>query len=61
MQIDDASLRQIPVFKAGVNSIHHQQDPSLGLDHSLDELPQPHFYLTLADVASYQLVAKDLL
>lgn len=61
MQVYEVSLRQVPIFEAGVNSIHHQQDPSLGLDHSLDELPQPHFYLTLAYVACYQLVAKDLL
>ena len=55
------SGRQVPILQSSVHAVHHQQDPPLGLDHSLHELPQPHLDLILTDVPSDQLVGVYLI
>lgn len=59
--INAGSPRQIPILQPSIHTVHHQQDPSLWLNHSLHELPQTHLDLILADVAGDQLVRVYLI
>ena len=59
--INAKSAGQVSILQPGIHAVHHQQNPSLGLDHPLHELPQTHLDLILTDVSSDQLVGVYLI